>query len=121
MLETMKMMAADSGLRVITVKNATPRGLKDAREGSNYESELTANSHAARETPFGPTEPRKEESAPPEDTETAMISRRKILSRSRDELNVDFTTEDEEDVWYQKEKLFKVLMGKDSDSDVYSS
>ncbi|XP_037570066.1 uncharacterized protein LOC119450633 isoform X1 [Dermacentor silvarum] len=36
-----------------------------------------------------------------------MISRRKILSRSRDELNVDFTVEDEEDVWYQKEKLFK--------------
>lgn len=36
-----------------------------------------------------------------------MISRRKILSRSRDELNVDFTVDDEEDVWYQKEKLFK--------------
>lgn len=36
-----------------------------------------------------------------------MISRRKILSRSRDELNVDFTVEDEEDVWYHTDKLFK--------------
>ncbi|CAN7999050.1 unnamed protein product, partial [Ixodes hexagonus] len=53
------------------------------------------------------TEPKKEAVPAEEDTETAMISRRKILSRSRDELNVDFTTEDEEDVWYQKEKLFK--------------
>lgn len=40
-------------------------------------------------------------------SEATMISRRKILSRSRDELNVDFTLEEEEDVWYQKEKLFK--------------
>lgn len=40
-------------------------------------------------------------------SEATMISRRKILSRSRDELNVDFTVEEEEDVWYQKEKLFK--------------
>lgn len=36
-----------------------------------------------------------------------MISRRKILSRSRDDLNSDFGLEDEEDVWFQKEKLFK--------------
>lgn len=35
-----------------------------------------------------------------------MISRRRILSRSRDELNSDYL-EDEEDIWYQKEKLFK--------------
>ena len=39
-----------------------------------------------------------------------MVSRRKILSRSRDDLNLDGPPEaqDEEDVWYQKEKLFKV-------------
>lgn len=40
-----------------------------------------------------------------------MVSRRKILSRSRDDLNLDQTfvqQEEEEDVWYQKEKLFKV-------------
>lgn len=41
-----------------------------------------------------------------------MVSRRKILSRSRDDLNLDqiYTkkSEEEEDVWYQKEKLFKV-------------
>lgn len=39
-----------------------------------------------------------------------MISRRKILSRSRDDLNLELTkkTEDEEDVWCQKEKLFRV-------------
>ncbi|KAH6934988.1 hypothetical protein HPB50_002748 [Hyalomma asiaticum] len=43
-------------------------------------------------------------------SEATMISRRKILSRSRDELNVDFTVEDEEDVWYQKEKLFKMTV-----------
>ncbi|XP_076349662.1 uncharacterized protein LOC143246588 isoform X2 [Tachypleus tridentatus] len=37
-----------------------------------------------------------------------MISRRRILSRSRDELNVDFgLLEEEEDVWYQKERLYK--------------
>lgn len=43
-----------------------------------------------------------------------MVSRRKILSRSRDDLNVDQTfvqhqqQQFEEDVWYQKDKLFKV-------------
>lgn len=39
-----------------------------------------------------------------------MVSRRKILSRSRDDLNADqsYVPEDEEDVWYQKDKLFKV-------------
>lgn len=34
-----------------------------------------------------------------------MVSRRKILNRSRDDLNIDL---EEEDIWYQKEKLFKV-------------
>lgn len=34
-----------------------------------------------------------------------MVSRRKILNRSRDDLNVEL---DEEDVWHHKEKLFKV-------------
>ena len=40
----------------------------------------------------------------------AMVSRRKILSRSRDDLNIDEPriVEDQEDVWYQKEKLYKV-------------
>jgi hypothetical protein len=41
-----------------------------------------------------------------------MVSRRKILSRSRDDLNLDIgygqQVEEEEDVWYQKDKLFKV-------------
>ncbi|XP_046672240.1 uncharacterized protein LOC124362102 isoform X3 [Homalodisca vitripennis] len=41
-----------------------------------------------------------------------MVSRRRILSRSRDDLNLDsgntFTPpEDEEDVWYQRDKLYK--------------
>ncbi|KAL7039258.1 hypothetical protein ACKWTF_009847 [Chironomus riparius] len=39
-----------------------------------------------------------------------MVSRRKILSRSRDDLNLDqayMQMEDEEDIWYQKDKLFK--------------
>ncbi|XP_064540388.1 uncharacterized protein LOC135429842 [Drosophila montana] len=39
-----------------------------------------------------------------------MVSRRKILSRSRDDLNLDQTftqPEEEEDVWYQKDKLYK--------------
>lgn len=35
-----------------------------------------------------------------------MVSRRKILNRSRDDLNV--TQELEDDVWFSKEKLFKV-------------
>lgn len=39
-----------------------------------------------------------------------MVSRRKILSRSRDDLHMDSNyqpPEDEEDVWYQKDKLYK--------------
>ncbi|XP_042896007.1 uncharacterized protein [Parasteatoda tepidariorum] len=36
-----------------------------------------------------------------------MVSRRKILSRSRDGLNTDFLQEEEDDVWFQKERLFK--------------
>jgi len=40
-----------------------------------------------------------------------MVSRRKILSRSRDQLNVEGgqyqQQEEEEDIWYEKEKLFK--------------
>ena len=43
----------------------------------------------------------------------AMVSRRKILSRSRDDLNLDNDSfrpgaVEEEDVWYAKEKLYKV-------------
>lgn len=37
-----------------------------------------------------------------------MVSRRKILSRSRDNLNSEVYVHEEEDVWYQKDKLFKV-------------
>lgn len=40
-----------------------------------------------------------------------MVSRRRILSRSRDDLHMDSNfqpPEDEEDVWYQKDKLYKV-------------
>lgn len=41
-----------------------------------------------------------------------MVSRRKILSRSRDDLNLEHQyqqqQEEEEDVWYQKDKLYKV-------------
>jgi hypothetical protein len=39
-----------------------------------------------------------------------MVSRRKILSRSRDDLNMErpAPAQEEEDIWYQKEKLFKV-------------
>ncbi|EDV56410.1 uncharacterized protein LOC6547033 isoform X2 [Drosophila erecta] len=39
-----------------------------------------------------------------------MVSRRKILSRSRDDLNLDQTfaqQEEEEDIWFQKDKLYK--------------
>ena len=38
-----------------------------------------------------------------------MVSRRKILSRSRDDLHMEAPVpEDEEDIWYHKEKLYKV-------------
>lgn len=40
-----------------------------------------------------------------------MVSRRKILSRSRDDLNLEHQyqqQDDEEDIWYQKDKLYKV-------------
>lgn len=39
-----------------------------------------------------------------------MVSRRKILSRSRDDLTLETLTVEEEDVWYHKEKLFKVSL-----------
>ena len=38
--------------------------------------------------------------------DTNMVSRRKILSQSRDELS--YVQEEEEDVWYTKDKLYKV-------------
>lgn len=42
-----------------------------------------------------------------------MVSRRRILSRSRDDLNLELgpafqQQEEEEDVWYNKDKLYKV-------------
>jgi hypothetical protein len=40
-----------------------------------------------------------------------MVSRRKILSRSRDELHSDIyymAENDDDDVWYSKEKLYAV-------------
>ena len=37
-----------------------------------------------------------------------MVSRRRILSRSRDDLNLDNFPEEEDDVWHIKEKLYKV-------------
>lgn len=38
-----------------------------------------------------------------------MVSRRKILSRSRDDLNIEAPPpEEEEDIWYNKDKLYKV-------------
>ena len=39
-----------------------------------------------------------------------MVSRRKILSQSRDELSFEPHPQDEpeDDVWYTKEKLYKV-------------
>ncbi|XP_072156133.1 uncharacterized protein exp isoform X2 [Bemisia tabaci] len=37
-----------------------------------------------------------------------MVSRRRILSRSRDDLSLDVAApEEEEDVWYQRDKLYK--------------
>ncbi|XP_043202859.1 serine/arginine repetitive matrix protein 1-like isoform X3 [Amphibalanus amphitrite] len=35
-----------------------------------------------------------------------MVSRRRILSRSRDDLNMEAYQEEEDDVWYKKEKLY---------------
>lgn len=47
-------------------------------------------------------------------THNEMVSRRMILSRSRDDLNLNQNymqqMEDEEDIWYSKEKLFKVSL-----------
>lgn len=38
-----------------------------------------------------------------------MVSRRRILSRSRDDLNLEASyQEEEDDVWYKKEKLYSV-------------
>ena len=43
-----------------------------------------------------------------------MVSRRKILSQSRDELSYEPgpTEEPEDDVWFTKEKLYKVFCPK---------
>ena len=46
-----------------------------------------------------------------------MVSRRKILSRSRDELHSDIyymAENDDDDVWYNKEKLYAVRVRKQS-------
>ena len=46
--------------------------------------------------------------------EQKMVSRRKILSRSTDDLNLEapgLNEPEEEDVWFNKDKLYKV--GKD--------
>lgn len=38
-----------------------------------------------------------------------MVSRRKILSRSRDDLNLETVyVQEDEDTWHQKDKLFRV-------------
>ena len=39
-----------------------------------------------------------------------MVSRRKILSRSRDDLNLEAPPEEEEDVWYNRDKLYRVSL-----------
>ena len=42
-----------------------------------------------------------------------MVSRRKILSRSRDELHSDIyymAEDDDDDVWHSKDKLYRVRM-----------
>lgn len=40
-----------------------------------------------------------------------MVSRRKILSRSRDDLNLETTyVQEDEDTWHQKDKLFRVSL-----------
>lgn len=55
-------------------------------------------------------------SCPSLSTTSDMISRRRILSRSRDDLNSDsgvgfaVQVEEEEDVWYNKDKLYKVRL-----------
>lgn len=43
-------------------------------------------------------------------THTKMISRRKIISRSLDNLDAIGQDEQEEDVWHDREKLFRVSM-----------
>ena len=43
--------------------------------------------------------------------ELKMVSRRKILSRSRDELHSDIyymAEDDDDDVWHSKDKLYRV-------------
>lgn len=43
-------------------------------------------------------------------SERKMVSRRKILSRSRDNLvESQYEEQDEEDVWYNLDKLYKVI------------
>lgn len=45
-------------------------------------------------------------------TTSEMVSRRKILSRSRDDLNLvdQVFVQDDEDTWYNKDKLFRVSL-----------
>ena len=45
--------------------------------------------------------------------ELKMVSRRKILSRSRDELHSDIyymAEDDDDDVWHSKDKLYRVRL-----------
>ena len=52
-------------------------------------------------------------SRPPSAEILKMVSRRKILSRSTDDLNIEapgLTEPEEEDVWFNKEKLYKAII-----------
>ena len=60
---------------------------------------------------FDPPQPPQPVPPPPQPQMTKMVSRRKILSRSRDDLNMDNSYfKEEEDIWYQKDKLYKVRL-----------
>lgn len=51
-----------------------------------------------------------------------MVSRRKILSRSRDNLaDAQYEQEEEEDVWYNMDKLYKVRQYWINNSRLYAN
>ncbi|XP_039301260.1 uncharacterized protein LOC111043775 [Nilaparvata lugens] len=95
-----------------TIKNGTNKRPRDRRYNSTSGISTYKEMDAAFKCGNGfEDRPRLEYPGCGPTLQSDMVSRRRILSRSRDDLSFDsppaFAPEEEEDVWYQKEKLYK--------------
>lgn len=87
-------------------EGASPRVISMRRQPNNYFINFLLHAHVSF-LYFYSRNSEKPPSPSPERTST-MVSRRRILSRSRDDLNIPDNPLEEEDVWFSKDKLLKV-------------